>query len=67
MNFLKIFKIKPSITLELSENGFYIVRAYGQWITRTLTKSRDEADAFFEEIVSLDKDRKNHTIVKAKF
>lgn len=48
-------KLKPktSVTLEKSNNGFYVVKVYGQYLTRTVTSSKDEADLYFNEVVGM--------------
>ncbi len=40
----------------MSEDGFYIVKVYGQYLTRTLTTNKDEADKFFSEVVEMTKE-----------
>jgi hypothetical protein len=60
------FKPKMSVTLELSNNGFYVVKAYGQYLTRTVTANKDEANKFFEEVVKMTKkeNKLTHVVIK---
>jgi hypothetical protein len=61
-----MFKPKASVTLEMSDNGFYVVKAYGQYLTRTVTASKDEADRYFDEVVEVTKkeNQLHHVVIK---
>jgi hypothetical protein len=60
------FKPKASVTLEKSDNGFYVVKVYGQYLTRTVTASKDEADRYFDEVVKMTKkeNQLHHFVIK---
>jgi hypothetical protein len=57
------FKPQPTITLELSDNGFYVVRCYGQYLLTTVTKDKEAADIFFNAIIQLAKKEKSNAVV----
>jgi len=67
--FKKLFgSIRPkmTVTLEQSNNGFYVVKAYGQYLTRTVTADKNEADKFFDEVVKMTKkeNQLTHVVIK---
>jgi len=55
-----------TVTLEQSNNGFYVVKAYGQYLTRTVTADKNEADKFFDEVVKMTKkeNQLTHVVIK---
>lgn len=71
MNILNLFKskvkskvIKPKIQLELSDEGYYIVKAYGLYLTDTLTRDKDEAEKFYKMTVEQSRKKHRHTVIK---
>lgn len=64
--FFEKLKPKTSVTLEKSNNGFYVVKVYGQYLTRTVTSSKDEADVYFNQVLEFMKEENKltHVVIK---
>lgn len=60
------YKPKASVTLEVSQNGFYVVKVYGQYLSSTLTASKHEADKHFDKVVEMTKEKNklHHVVIK---
>jgi hypothetical protein len=39
---------QASITLEITENGIYVIKAYGQYLIDSMTYNRDEAERNYQ-------------------
>ncbi len=61
-----VIKPKSSVTLEMSDNGFYVVKVYGQYLTRAVTANKEEADMFFSQVVEMTKEENKltHVVIK---
>lgn len=59
----RMFKPKASITLEKLDNKFYVIKVHGQYLTTTITESKDQADMYFDEVVKMKKKGINYKML----
>ena len=57
------FKIKSKIQLRKMPNGFYIIYAYGQYLTNTLTESLEEAEDTYYHLIESKKEKVKKDII----
>lgn len=57
------FKIKAKIQLRKTPNGLYIIYAYGQYLTNTLTESLEEAEDTYYHLIESKKEKVKEDII----
>ncbi len=57
---------KQTITLEQNDKGIYVIKAYGMYLTNTLTTDKEQAEKNFNDAVdhARGKNNMNHVIIK---